>query len=158
MQIAKHKINIAAKIALVGLMVLAGVSVLWGCGKKGPPKPPTVSKPPGVVDLVYRISGNALELSWSIPAQNEEARLPITGFLIYRSRQSVLEEACPDCPIRFKIIGDVPVRGAGSGQIGESAITFTETIETGYRYVYKVHGYSRNGIRSETSNLVEFTF
>ncbi len=158
MQIAKHQIDIAAKIALVGLMVLAGISVLWGCGKKGPPKPPTVSMPPGVNDLAYRISGSALELIWSIPVPNEEARLPVTGFLIYRSQESVLEEACTDCPIRFKIIGDVPVRRSGSGQIGEPAITFTETIETGYRYVYKVYAYSRNGVRSETSNLVEFTF
>lgn len=158
MQLTKRQISIPATIALAGLMVMAGVIVLWSCGKKGPPKPPTGSKPASVDDLAYRISGNTLELSWRIPAPNEEARLPVTGFLIYRSQQSVLEEACLDCPIRFKITGDVPVRGSRSGQIGEPAVTFSETLQTGYRYIYKVHGYSRDGIRSETSNLVEFTF
>jgi hypothetical protein len=158
MQVAQRQIGIPAAIVLAGLMVLAGAVVLWSCGKKGSPKPPTRSYPPGVDDLTYRISENTLELSWRNPTPNEEARLPVTGFLVYRSQQSSLEAPCPNCPIRYQIIGDVPVRGAGSGQIGAPAIIFTETLETGYRYIYKVHGYSKGGIRSKASNLVEFTF
>ena len=158
MQMCKRQIGIPAKIALVGLMVLTGLAMLWGCGKKGPPEPPTGSRPPHVGDLAYGISGNALELTWSIPATNAEARLPVIGFLIYRSQQPLLESACPNCPILYKIIGDVPVRDSGAGKGEKPVITFSETIEAGYRYIYKVHGYSKDGIRSETSNVVEFNF
>ena len=155
MQIRRRQIGMPATIAVI---VLAGVIMLWCCGKKGPPEPPTGSRPPSVVDLAYGISGNTLELSWSVPPTNAEARLPVTGFLIYRSQQSMLENACPNCPILFKIIGDVPVRRAGTGQAGEPTIRFTETLEPDYRYIYKVHGYSKDGIRSKTSNVVEFSF
>ncbi len=158
MQICKGQIGFPATIALAGLIVLAGVIMLWGCGKKGPPAPPTGSRPPRVVDLSYGISGNMLELSWSVPPTRAEARLPVTGFLIYRSQQSLLESACPNCPILFKIVGDVPVRRPGADQAGEPVITFTETLEPDYQYIYKVHGYSKDGIRSKTSNAVKFSF
>lgn len=158
MPICKRQIGSPATMALAVLMMLAGVIMLWGCGKKGPPEPPAGSRPPRVVDLAYGISGNTLELSWSKPEPNEEARLPVIGFLIYGSQRAMSEEACPNCPILFKIIGDVPVREAGTDQTGKPAIRFTEIIETGYRYIYKVHGYSKDGIRSKASNIVEFTF
>jgi hypothetical protein len=158
MQICKRQITSSATIVLVGLIVLAGVFMPWGCGKKAPPEPPTGSRPPRVIDLAYGVSGSTLALSWRVPPTNPAARIPVTGFLIYRSQQPLLENACPNCPILFKIIGDVPVREAGAGQDGEPAITFTETLDPGYRYIYKVHGYSRDGIRSKPSNVVEFTY
>ena len=158
MQIGKRQIGIPATIALVGLMVLTGLVMLWGCGKKGPPEPPTGSAPPHVGDLAYGISGNTLELTWSVPPTNPDARLPVTGFLIYRSQLPLLEQACPNCPHVFKLIGDLPVRDPGTGKGEKPVITFTDTIADGYRYTYKVHGYSKDGIRSETSNVVEFNF
>ena len=158
MKIMKARTGLPAVIALTVLMISATVSMMGGCGKKGPPVPPTGSRPPSVKDLAYGIRNNTIELSWRIPTPDEEARLPITGFLIYRSQQSELEKACPNCPILFKLIGDVPVRGPGTGQPAKPPITFTQTIEAGYRYTYKVHGYSSDGIRSKTSNFVEFNF
>jgi len=158
MKITKVQIGLPTMTARVVLVVLATVIMIWGCGKKGPPEPPTGSRTPSVKDLAYIISQNTINLSWTIPQPDETAQLPITGFLIYRSQQSVLEKGCLNCPILFKNIGDVPVRGPGSGQSGGRPITFTETIEPGYRYIYKVHGYSTDGIRSKTSNFVEFTF
>jgi predicted small lipoprotein YifL len=140
-------------LSVAALLVTA--VIMAGCGKKGPPEPPAGSRPPRVRDLGYGISQNTLKLSWTIPQPDEKAQLPITGFFIYRSQQSVLEKDCSNCPKMFKIIGDVPVRGAGPGQ---PLITFTETIESGYRYVYKVNGYSGDGIRSQNSNFVEFRF
>ena len=141
---------------LAGLLV-AMVVIMWGCGKKGPPEPPTGSRPPRVRDLSYGLSKNSLKLSWTIPQPDEKAQLPITGFFIYRSEQRVNEEDCPNCPKIFKIIGDVPVRETEPGQTGQLPLTFTETIRPGYRYTYKVHGYSADGIRSQNSNFVEFT-
>ena len=158
MKISKIQIGLPAMTALAVLSILVTVSMIWGCGKKGPPVPPTGSRTPSVKDLAYEISQNTLKLSWTIPQPDETAQLPVTGFLIYRSQQPDLEAACPNCPILYKNIGDVPAKGPGSGQSGKIPITFTQTIESGYRYIYKVHGYSTDGIRSKTSNLVQFNF
>jgi len=147
-----------AILALIVAMLLVTVVITGGCGKKGPPEPPTGSRPPKVKDLGYGISQNTIKLSWTIPQLEEKAQLPITGFFIYRVQQPIIDEDCPNCPIMFKIIGDVPARESGPGQPGQPPITFTETIESGYRYIYKVHGYSADGIRSRSSNFVEFKF
>ncbi len=144
--------------ALTLAMILATVAVMGGCGKKGPPEPPTGSRPPRIKDLGYGVSQNTLTLSWNIPRPDEKAQLPIAGFRIYRAQQSVSERECANCPILFKEIGDVPARGTGSGQTGQAPIMFTDTIESGYRYFYKVHGYSGDGILSHSSNVIEFNF
>jgi len=158
MKISKAQIGLPAMTALTVLGILVTVSMIWGCGKKGPPVPPTGSRVPRVEDLAYEISQNTIKLSWTIPQPSETAQLPITGFLIYRSQQPALEAACPNCPILYKNIGDVPARGSGSDPSGKTLITFTQTIEPDYRYIYKVHGYSTDRIRSKTSNIVEFNF
>lgn len=158
MKISKVSKGLRAMMAMAVLIGLIAAVMMGGCGKKGPPEPPTGSRPPRVRDLGYGISQNTIKLSWTIPQPDEKAQLPISGFLIFRSQQSLIERECPNCPILFKTIGDVPVRGPGPGQTGGPSITFTETIEPGYRYIYKVNGYSADGIRSRDSNFAEFTF
>jgi predicted small lipoprotein YifL len=155
MKILKNPKCHPAVLALTVTMILATTVIMGGCGKKGPPEPPTGSRPPRIKDLGYGLSQNTVKLSWTIPQLDEKAQLPITGFLIYRAQQPLSQTECPNCPIMFKSIGDVPARGAGPGQ---PPITFTETIESGYRYIYKVHGYSDDGIRSRSSNFIEFAF
>ena len=147
-----------AVFTLIVAMILAMVALTGGCGKKGPPEPPTGSRTPRVKDLGYSISGNTLTLSWSIPQPDEKAQLPVAGFRIYRAQQPESERECPNCPILFKEIGDVPVRGADPGLTEQPPILFTDTLQSGYRYFYKVHGYSGNGIPSRSSNVVEFNF
>jgi hypothetical protein len=158
MKMLKVSRGLPAMMAMAVLIGLTPVVMMWGCGKKGPPEPPTGSRPAKVRDLGYGVSKNTIKLSWTIPQPDESAQLPISGFLIFRSQQSLIERECPNCPVQFKTIGDVPVRGPGPGQAGEAPITFTETIEPGYRYIYKVNGYSADDIRSRDSNFVEFTF
>ena len=158
MKTSKLKIGLPAVTALAVLSIFVTVSMIWGCGKKGPPVPPTGSMPPRVGDLGHSISNDTVELSWTIPPPDETARLALAGFLIYRSQQPELEAACPNCPIMYKNVGDVPAKGPGSDPSGKASITFAQTIEPGYRYTYKVHGYSDNGIRSKASNIVEFNF
>ena len=158
MKTRKANLGLAAKMALAVLLLVTPAVMMWGCGKKGPPEPPTGSRPPRVVDLRYGVSNNTVKLSWTVPEQDEKAQLPITGFLIYRSQQSAAERECPNCPIIFKLIRDVPVRSPGSGQSAAPPITFTQTIEPGYRYTYKVNGYSEGGTRSRNSNFAQFIF
>jgi hypothetical protein len=143
-------------IALTVIFLLATASNIGGCGKKGPPEPPSGNKPPRVRDLGYGISGNTIKLSWTIPPTTEKAKSPVAGFLIYRFQQPASEKECPNCPIIFTQVGDLPARGAG--QPGAAPLVFTQTIESGYRYIYKVKVYDDEGIPGRDSNFVQFRF
>ncbi|MGD8296824.1 MAG: hypothetical protein PVI94_00235 [Desulfobacterales bacterium] len=151
----KQCILILPALACVTLIIFA--SMLSGCGRKAPPKPPRESSPPQVKDLGYSISEDSVELSWTIPETGDKYESPATGFLIYRSKQSVSEENCANCPITFTKIENVPVRGGISGR-PESSVVFAETIEPGYRYIYKIKAYDDDGVAGKDSNLIDFTY
>jgi hypothetical protein len=140
------------------MILLTVVIVTGSCGKKGPPKPPSGNEPPQVRDLTYTITQNTLKLSWTIPATTAKAKSAVSGFLIFRYQQAAYERECPNCPVIFRQVGDVPARRAGSGQTGGAPLTFTQTIEPGYRYIYKVKAYDDEGTASSDSNLVQFLF
>jgi hypothetical protein len=143
-------------LTLAATFFLAATMMLGGCGKKGPPEPPSGNQPPQVMDLAYSISKNTIKLSWTIPQTTAKAKTPATGFLIYQYKQPASERECPNCPVIFKQIGDVPARG--DGQRSSQPLMFTQTIEPGYRYIFKVKAYDNRGIGSRDSNLIEFMF
>ena len=144
-------------LTLVSATWLASTVMLSGCGKKALPEPPKGNRPPKVIDLGYSISENTIKLSWTIPKTSDKAKSPVSGFLIYRSKQSSVEADCPNCPIYFLKIGDVLVRGEVSGK-PESSVVFTQTIEPGYRYIFKIKAYDDDGVAGKDSNLIEFTY
>ena len=150
------KITTATAIVLTAMIWLAAPVIIGGCGKKGPPKPTSGNRPPPVMNLAYSVTGNTIKLSWTIPQTNEKAKSPVAGFLIYQFQQSAHEKECPNCPVIFKKIGDVPARSAG--QPGAAPLVFSQTIKLGYRYIYKVKAYDDAGIASKDSNFVEFIF
>jgi hypothetical protein len=81
----------------------------------------------------------------------------VTGILIYRAKQSAVDAAGAHCPIYFLQIGDALVRG-GVSENPEPSVVFTQTIETGYRYIYKVKAYDDDGVAGKDSNLIDFTY
>ena len=131
--------------------------MLSGCGKKAMPHPPSGNRPPKVIDMDYSISESTIKLSWTIPKTTDKAKSPATGFHIYRSKQSSIEADCLNCPINFLKIGDVLVRGGVSGR-PEPSVVFSQTIEPGYRYIYKVKAYNDEGLTGQDSNLIKFNF
>jgi hypothetical protein len=152
------KIRSATVVLKVFIIWLTAATIILGCGKKGPPEPPSGNKPPQVRDLGYSITGNTIKLSWTIPEVTENAKSAIAGFLIYRHQQPAYERECPGCPVSFKQVGDVPAHRAGSGESAAAPLVFTQTIELGYRYKYKVKAYDDRGIGSRDSNIVQFLF
>jgi len=153
--IVKRYILILPALACATLIIFA--SMLSGCGRKAPPRPPRESSPPQVIDLGYSISEDSVKLSWTIPKTSDKDESSATGFLIYRSKQSVSEADCENCPITFIKIEDVPVRGGVSGR-PESSVVFAQTIEPGYRYIYKIKAYDDDGVAGKDSNLIDFTY
>ena len=148
---------ILAFLTLVSAAWVASTFILSGCGKKAPPVPPSVNKPPKVIDLGYSISENTIKLNWTIPKTSDNAKSLVTGFLIYRSKQSSVKADCPNCPIHFLKIGDVLVRD-GVSEKPSASVAFAQTIEPGYRYIYKVKAYDDDGVASKDSNLIDFTY
>jgi len=148
---------IMALLTLVSATWMASAFMLSGCGNKALPEPPRGNRPPKVIDLGYSISENTIKLSWTIPKTSDKAKSPVTGFLIYRSKQSSAKADCPNCPIYFLKIEDVLVRGDVSGK-PESSVVFIQAIEPGYRYIYKVKAYDDDGVAGKDSNLIDFTY
>jgi hypothetical protein len=157
MKTAFANLCILALLTLVSAAWMTSTCMLSGCGKKALPEPPKGNRPPKVIDLGYSISENTIKLSWTIPKTTDEAKSPVTGFLIYRSKQSSVDADCPNCPIYFLKIGDVLVRGEASGK-SEPSVVFAQAIEPGYRYIYKIKAYDGDGVAGKDSNLIEFTY
>jgi len=140
------------------LLVLAGSSLLWiGCGKKGPPRPPRRPLPPAVKDLDYVVDNNIVKLSWTVPGK-EESRdaAPPAAVKVFRSRMSAEDASCENCPIRFAVSADIPVYKQRSDKSKPIRMSYSEFVETGYHYVYKVTVFDENGIGGKDSNIVRF--
>jgi hypothetical protein len=148
-----------SKRSTVFLLALASVSLLWmGCGKKSPPRPPRRAAPPAITDLSYTLSNDMLQLNWTVPTADAHSASHPVAFKVLRAKVSVKDANCENCPLRFDEISDLPIRPRESeGQPAEK-IEFTEALEPGYRYTYKVIAYDEDGMASPDSNEVKFSF
>ena len=151
------KPGVLPALALFSAILFVAVLILSGCGKKALPEPPSGNRPPAVNDLAYSVSDDTLKLSWTIPKTNEKAKSQPIGFLIYRSKQTSIESDCPNCPVYFKKIGDVLIRNT-TPEDTEPAVVFSQEIEPGYRYLYKIKTYDRADMTGKDSNLIDFTY
>ena len=140
------------------LLLLAGSSLLWiGCGKKGPPRPPRRPLPPAVKDLAYTVHNDIVNLSWTVPGKGESSSAaPPAAVKVFRSRLSAEEANCKNCPIRFAVSGDVPIHEKRSEKYKPIKMSYTEFVEPGYRYIYKVTVFDEYGMSGKDSNVVRF--
>ena len=139
------------------VLVLAGSSLLWiGCGKKGPPRPPRRPLPPVVEDLEYSLRNDIVELSWTVPGAASPSNSLPAAVKVFRSRMSAEDASCENCPIRFAVSGDIPIHKQRSEKFEPIRMSYTEFVETGYHYVYKVAVFDENGIGGKDSNIVRF--
>ena len=75
--------------------------------------------------------------------------------MIYRNQESLSQKECPNCPIIFKQVGDVPRPEAGTAA---TPLVFTQELEPGYRYRFKVRAYDDDGLAGRDSNFIQFLF
>lgn len=129
----------------------AWMILLPACGKKGPPVPPTFVPPPVVEGLQVILEDNIATLRWAIPEWEEKGEDFLAGFHVYRSKTAA-ENSCEDCPVRYKKVADVQIKNT------TSAGSYTETLETGYQYSFKVSGYTDSGHKGEKSETVTIDF
>jgi predicted small lipoprotein YifL len=139
------------------LLVLAASSLVWiGCGKKGPPRPPQRPLPPTVDDLAYRLHNDRVELSWTVPVAAPGSASPAVSVKVFCSRLSSEEAGCENCPIRYNLSGDIPIQKKPSEKSKPIKMRYSEPVEPGYHYIYKVTVYDEYGIGGKDSNIVKF--
>ena len=140
---------------LVSLLFIIGLSFSFiGCGKKGPPRTPRREQPPAVTDLSHRIENQQVVLTWSVPSKENRRQDDLAGFTVYRSKVTLSEANCENCPVQFKAIGNVPLMKKDRSE----SILFSDTLESGYRYIYLVRGIGKRQMTSADSNVVKFVF
>jgi hypothetical protein len=132
--------------------------IVSGCGIKGPPVAPRRKPPPPVHDLSYRIDGNILTLSWAIPEKIARNASPPSGFKVYRSKIAAAKSDCKNCPPNFTEVGDIPAVIKSNQEKRPVQISFSETLESGYRYIFMIRGYRDNGNLGSDSNYIDFVF
>ena len=146
------------KSPIFQILVLIGFAfIISGCGIKGPPIPPRHVVPPAVNDLIKSIDGNILRLTWTIPGEKEMFTSGDAGFIVYSSKTLLSEPYCKDCPVLFTRVADIPIETKDLEKKDEGIIKYSETLEKGYRYIFKVNTYLK-GATSSDSNRVDFVF
>lgn len=139
------------------LLVLAVSNFLWiGCGQKGSPRPPHRPLPPAVKDLRYVIYNQIVELSWTVPGVEGHQASPAAAVKVFRSRLATEEASCENCPIRYFVSADIPIHQKRSDRDKTKRMSYTEFVEPGYRYIYKVTVFDEYGIGGKDSNIVKF--
>ena len=150
--------NYYCRSIIIQILIIVAFSIfLSGCGKKAPPKPPRQEKPPIVNDLSYSLDGYKLKLTWTISEVKEKVKSGLGGFYVFRSKKLVLGSDCKNCPKMFKRVADIPLKD-NSGNSGKDIIKYTEAIEKGNRYIYKVVVYTNNGVIGGDSNQIDFVY
>jgi len=149
--------NYCYRSVIVQILIIVAFSIfLSGCGKKAPPKPPRQEKPPVIDDLSYSLDGDNLKLTWTIPEVKQKVKSGLGGFYVFRSKKSVSESDCKNCPKIFKRVADISLEVMRNS--GKDSIKYAEVLEKGYRYIYKVVIYTKNGVTGDDSNMVDFTY
>jgi len=144
---------------ILSFSILISVAFLFfGCGRKGPPVPPRQAQPLVINDLTSSIEGNLLQLTWAIPGDDKKRPAALSGFIVHRSKESVSEPECKDCPILFQRVADIPIQAESSADLEKVVTVYTETLEKGFRYTYKVTVYTDTGVHGRDSNIVGFTY
>lgn len=143
------------------IVFLSAAAMFMGCGIKKDPKPPKALAPAGVSDLTYRRDGDQVYLEWVTGVEGSIDVGETAGFYVFRSKIPKVEPECPKCPILFDRVGEIIF---DEPQLELLTIdqreyrTFDETLEKGYRYIYKVSAFSEAGLLGPESNSVELVY
>jgi hypothetical protein len=140
-------------LILLVLILTGAVFMISGCGIKAPPVAPKQLSPSTVKDLKGIIEGPTYKLTWSVPDAGTKVASGMAGFIVYRSKVPLSDSHCPACPVLFERVEDIPMKGKSNIKM-----KYVDTLESGYRYTYKVITYNKKGSQSKDSNFVSIDY
>ena len=131
-------------------LVLLGAGILFtapGCGKKGPPVPPTKSDsdeiPAAPTDLKYTLKDRDLTLTWTCASlRDQEHGAKVEGFEVFMATKPL--DGCQGCPFKFKSMGVVPMPGK----------SFLYTLDQDLHYYFRVRTLGHDDIKSKVSETL----
>lgn len=143
-------------VVLCLFFVLLGAGIFFlapGCGKKGPPVPPTKDAdaaadiPAAPTGLKYTLKDRELSLSWTCAAlQNQEQGPMVEGFEVFMATKPLA--GCQGCPFVFKSLGVVPMPRK----------SFLYTLDQDLHYYFRVQTLGRDNIKSKVSDTLYIEF
>jgi hypothetical protein len=135
---------------LCSVMVIGGV--LYGCGKKGDPRPSGIAPPKAVSDLKVRLADYGVVLRWTVP----DAKDGIQKYRIERSELRAKGATCPDCPLEYAVVAEITSNDPKLAKEGANGVVYLDSgIKAGYFYSYRVIICDLSGVCSQASNIGE---
>lgn len=132
---------------LIIIVLLASVAValtlVQGCGKKGPPLPPVSLSVPAPYDLDYQVSGDQVTLTWN-HSSRKTGIAECRDFQVFQAKIDLSGNECPGCPKIFSLLKEVP---ANRYQV-------SLRMDPGYAYYYRVRAHVDASRSSSFSNTV----
>ncbi|MFH0725084.1 MAG: hypothetical protein V2B19_01785 [Pseudomonadota bacterium] len=150
--------NSNSLICLLAGAMAAAMLFAVGCGKKAMPVAPNRIAPAAVSNFKGELKEGRVLLTWSLPGKSDDKSgvtqsVPVAEVRVYRSKLSLAAGGCKHCPPRFEVIAKLaPVSG------GTGGMRFSDTLETGFRYTYKVVLIGENDVMSPDSDLLDVTY
>lgn len=132
-------------------LVLLGAGILFtapGCGKKGPPVPPTKDDgddqiPAAPTDLKYTLKGRDLTLTWTCASLNDQKHgSKVEGFEVFMATKPL--DGCQGCPFMFKSLGVVSMPRKN----------FIYTLDQDLHYYFRVRTLGHDDIKSKVSETL----
>ena len=72
--------------------------------------------------------------------------------------RKISDTNCRNCPVFFEPVAVIPLDQIGSHTSGEKVAGYTDTLEKGYRYHYKVRVNPVKGAAGKDSNTIVFQY
>jgi hypothetical protein len=136
------------------LAIMGCMFVEVSCGRKAPPLPPKAIAPPVVEKIKAGQDNGKLRLTWPIPDVHETEAL--AGFFVYRSKEKASDLPCSQCPVQFDKVADIAY-DSFSLKFEKQAV-YTENLERGYQYKYRVTSYSAYGDEGQPSGEITIDY
>lgn len=144
--------RICQRVLLCLFFAFLGAGILFmapGCGKKGPPVPPTKDGdiPAAPTGLKYTLKDRDLTLSWICASlQNREQGPKVEGFEVFMATKPL--DGCEGCPFIFKSLGVVPMPRQ----------SFVYTLDQDLHYYFRVQTLGQDNIKSKVSDTLYIEF
>ncbi len=131
-------------LLVLTVIMLTGLGIAGGCGKKAPPLAPLnkgniIAVPSG---LAYTLDNTRVTLTWTHTVDPENAKIPAEGFEVFVATKEI--EDCQGCPFIFR----------SAGIVAMPKMSFTYDLNPDLNYYFRIQAMGTNDIKSKFSKTL----